>query len=362
MDYNTFNALAAFRHGLYGCFHRAGDALMNINDALPCEVSARSFVELSLSPFFARGWPSLYEGLQDAVIDRAALQKLYASQVPLPAPGQRLVLGVDASSIARPQSPTARDRTYVHAANLPEGSKPVVAGWQYSALCVLPQTSGSWTYVLDNQRITPIKPQKPRNPGAGGRKAIAKPPAAVASAPPFAGRWLLWQPKFCVPDAGVSLRQTVAPGQEPHSVPTRPTQNRQEGRTQKRRDTLCLRPAANTRHTRPRVARGRQGRATLRGCFLAEPTLQASPRRDAFCFACHPAPGDGQQARPAHHPNKTSVGLCSAASPCRPCPKLPASTDAVTAWNTATGWINKTCSGPRRACGRRKPLTTGHYL
>ena len=153
MDYNTFNALARFRHGLYHCFERAGDALMNINDALLCDVSARSFVELSLSPFFVRRWPSLYGGLKDAMIDRAALQKLFAAQVTPPAPGQRLVLGVDASSIARPQSPTARDRTYVHACNLPEGSKPVVAGWQYSTLSVLPETSGSWTYVLDNQRI-----------------------------------------------------------------------------------------------------------------------------------------------------------------------------------------------------------------
>ena len=153
MDYNTFNALAAFRRGLYGCFERAGDALMNLNDALLCDVSARSVVELSLSPFFARGWPSLYAGLQDAVIDRPALQRLFASQVPPPDPGQRLVLGVDASSILRPQSPTARDRTYVHAANLPEGSKPVAAGWQYSTLAVLPQTPDSWAYVLDAQRI-----------------------------------------------------------------------------------------------------------------------------------------------------------------------------------------------------------------
>ena len=156
MDYNTYAHYSTFDHfrrGLYACFRRAGDALMNLNDALLCDVSARSFVELSLSPFFVRRWPSLYEGLQDAVIDRAALQKLFAAQVAPPAPGQRLVLGVDASSIARPQSPTVRDRTYVHAANLPEGSKPVVAGWQYSTLSVLPETSGSWTYVLDNQRI-----------------------------------------------------------------------------------------------------------------------------------------------------------------------------------------------------------------
>jgi hypothetical protein len=150
MDYDTF---AYFRHGLYACFRRAGDALMNTNDALLCDVAARSFIELSLSPFFVRRWPSLYEGLQDAVIDRTDLQTLFAAHVSPPAHGQRLVLGVDASSIARPLSQTARDRTYVHAANLPEGSKPVTPGWQYSTLSVLPETPSSWTYVLDNQRI-----------------------------------------------------------------------------------------------------------------------------------------------------------------------------------------------------------------
>ena len=156
MNYNTYahySDLDHFRRGLYACFHRAGDALMNTTDALLCDVTARSFIELSLSPFFVRGWPSLYEGLHDAVIDRPQLQKLFARHIAAPTPGQRLVLGVDASSIARPLSPTARDRTYVHAVNLPKGSKPVTPGWQYSTLCVLPPTPSSWTYILDNQRV-----------------------------------------------------------------------------------------------------------------------------------------------------------------------------------------------------------------
>jgi len=126
---------------------------MNAADALLTDTSAHSFVELSLSACFERRWPSLYKAFENAVIDRQALQRLFARFAPLPPPEQRLVLGVDASSIARPLSKTARDRTYVHASNLPEGSKPVVAGWQFSTLGVLPETPSSWTYVLDNQRI-----------------------------------------------------------------------------------------------------------------------------------------------------------------------------------------------------------------
>ena len=93
------NILADFRRTLYACFQKAGDALMNLADALLTETPARSLAELSLSPCFERRWPSLYEALEDAKIDRVALHKLFADQVPAPAPGQRLVLGGDASSI-----------------------------------------------------------------------------------------------------------------------------------------------------------------------------------------------------------------------------------------------------------------------
>jgi hypothetical protein len=156
MDCNT---LAAFRQNLYACFGQASDALMNMVDALLTDTAARSFVELSLSPVFERRWPSLYKGLQAADIDRNALQALFAASVPVPEAGKRLVVGGDASSIARPQSKTARDRTYVHLSNLPEGSKPITAGWQFSTLSVLPEATSSWTYVLDNQRIPSHKTQ-----------------------------------------------------------------------------------------------------------------------------------------------------------------------------------------------------------
>jgi hypothetical protein len=150
MDFST---LADFRRKAYGCFERAADALMNVSDALLTETPARSLAELSLSPYFTRRWPSIYAALQDAKIDRSALQKLFVHYAPLPQEGERLVLGGDASSILRVQSPSARDRTYVHASNLPEGTKPVRAGWQFSELAVLPAEQSSFVYVLDNRRI-----------------------------------------------------------------------------------------------------------------------------------------------------------------------------------------------------------------
>ena len=153
MDCNTFAALAAFRQNIYANFGNGRDALFDACDALLTETQARSLVELSLSPLFTRRWASLYQAVQNAKIDREALQRTFVCAAPMPPPGKRFVLGIDASSIARPQSKTARDRTYVHASNLPEGSVPVTPGWQFSTLTVLPEQPSSWTHILDNTRI-----------------------------------------------------------------------------------------------------------------------------------------------------------------------------------------------------------------
>jgi hypothetical protein len=116
---------------------------MNAIDALLTETTAQSLAELSLSSFFERNWPSLDEAFQDAKMDRDALQNVFAEYAPQPKEGERLVLGGDASSILRPQSKTARDRTYVPASHLPEGTTPVRPGWQYSELAVLPEENSS---------------------------------------------------------------------------------------------------------------------------------------------------------------------------------------------------------------------------
>ncbi len=55
MDLTTLND---FRHAVYRCLRRGADALFHTLDALTTETTARSFAELSLSPFFARRWPS----------------------------------------------------------------------------------------------------------------------------------------------------------------------------------------------------------------------------------------------------------------------------------------------------------------
>ncbi len=149
----NLNTLQAFRHGLYECLERAADALFNTVDALLTETTAQSLAQLSLSPFFQRGWPSLYEAFQDGRIATGKLEELFAAFAARPTKGQPLLLGLDSSSITRPRSPTAADRTQVYVPNLPAQSTPVTPGWQFSALVVLPEVPSSWDYLLSQRRI-----------------------------------------------------------------------------------------------------------------------------------------------------------------------------------------------------------------
>ena len=149
----NLNTLQAFRHGLYECLERAADALFNTVDALLTQTQAQSLAQLSLSPFFQRGWPSLYEAFQDGRIATGKLEELFAAFAARPTTGQPLLLGLDSSSITRPRSPTAADRTQVYVPNLPADSTPVTPGWQFSALVVLPEVPSSWDYLLSQRRI-----------------------------------------------------------------------------------------------------------------------------------------------------------------------------------------------------------------
>jgi hypothetical protein len=149
----NLNTLKEFRHEVYGCFQRAGDALFNTVDALLTEDRARSFPELSLSPYFERQWPSLYEAFEDGRIDETRLKQVLAAYVPKPITGQPLWTGVDTTGIARPKAVTSADRSAQPVHNLPKCEKPVTYGWQFSTLVALPQTPSSWTYVLSQQRV-----------------------------------------------------------------------------------------------------------------------------------------------------------------------------------------------------------------
>lgn len=154
--------LVAFRQATYRGCTRSADALFELVDALLAHPGARSFVELSQAPRCQRRWPSLYAALQDGQIDRAALRRVFAGALPLPAAGERLVLGLESSPIRRPEAHTAPDRTLVYCPNLPRGARPVRPGWQCSTVVAVPDPVSSWVYVLDNERIPSDEPATTR--------------------------------------------------------------------------------------------------------------------------------------------------------------------------------------------------------
>src|SRR5207247_11422304 len=150
MNLNTVNE---FRHAVYRCFKRAGDALFNTVDALSSETAAHSFPEVSLSPLCQRRWPSLYEAFEDGQIEASQLRQVFVPFAPLPGPGAYVFVGVDTSNLYRREAETAVDRTLVPLANVPESAHAVWPAWVISSVVLLPEEAGQATLVLDSQRV-----------------------------------------------------------------------------------------------------------------------------------------------------------------------------------------------------------------
>jgi hypothetical protein len=77
-----------------------------------------------------------------------------ARYLPTPQAEKWLWIGIDASKIARPQAATSADRSAQHVHNLPECKKPITFGWQFSTVVALAEPVSSWTYILDQQRVS----------------------------------------------------------------------------------------------------------------------------------------------------------------------------------------------------------------
>lgn len=150
----NLNTLKRFRHELYDCCPRAKDALFTTMDALITQTQARSLPELSQAPRFERHWSSVYEAFEDGRIERQRLQEVFVRYLPVSQEGTRLWIGIDASSIARPAARTSADRTAQPVHNLPKSKQAITYGWQFSTVVALPERPSSWTYILDQQRIT----------------------------------------------------------------------------------------------------------------------------------------------------------------------------------------------------------------
>jgi len=149
-----FNTLEPFRQQVYGCFERSRDALFNLCDALASEPQARSLPELSLSVFFERRWPSVYEALQDGRINVERLRSVFVQALIAGEAADKPVwLGIDSSSMERLEAVSNQDRGMIYVPNMPHATKPISVGWQFSTIMLLPEQPSSWVGVLDQQRI-----------------------------------------------------------------------------------------------------------------------------------------------------------------------------------------------------------------
>jgi len=149
------NTLEHVRQQMYSCFVRSGDALFNLSDALASESQARSLPELSLSVYFERRWPSVYEALQDGRIDVERLRRVFVQALIADEPTDEPIwLGIDSSGMERLEAESSRDRGMIYVPNMPHATKPVSVGWHFSTVMLLPEQPSSWVGILEQRRIS----------------------------------------------------------------------------------------------------------------------------------------------------------------------------------------------------------------
>ncbi|MCP4606059.1 MAG: transposase [Proteobacteria bacterium] len=126
-----------FRADVYGTFQKRADAVFELIDALSSDTQARSPAELSLSPFFRRQYPSIYDGLDEWQYEAAALETVFLQALPKPKSGGFRLWGLDETPRRRQYAYILKDRGYVYVPNSVAGNKPVTIGYNYSVLAYI---------------------------------------------------------------------------------------------------------------------------------------------------------------------------------------------------------------------------------
>jgi hypothetical protein len=133
---------------------------MNLVDALCSNTHKGSVVELSRSPFFPRGYSSLYKGITDYQPQKAekSLAELAASYLPPLWKGKFRLLGKDTTSCPRPYAFKLSERECVYKPTPIKGQKPITYGHGYSIESILAGKndihSPSWVNPLSCQRVS----------------------------------------------------------------------------------------------------------------------------------------------------------------------------------------------------------------
>lgn len=176
MPQNNYNQskqeFKKFRDKLYQSFNYRRDTVMDLVDAISANTTARSPVELSLSPLFHREYSALYKGIQElnrttqsdlTEIDNNQIAQIeartlaIAELIPIPKQKQFYLWAIDVTPLPRPYAKTLEEKTIIYQPNTVKGNKPINIGHSYSVLTALPETeeTGSipWAIPLTVTRV-----------------------------------------------------------------------------------------------------------------------------------------------------------------------------------------------------------------
>ena len=153
------NQYQQFQGEVYQNFakYKCTDALMDLVNALSSNTSAKTVVELTLSPHFQRSYTALNKALVVECLHDQQLARLAATTIEPPRAREFYLLGADVTSNPRPFADTLPDRGFVYQPNTIKGNKPITIGHQYSFVAMLPERDkvkiGPWVIPLAMQRI-----------------------------------------------------------------------------------------------------------------------------------------------------------------------------------------------------------------
>ena len=149
--------LTQFRYTVYQNLNKRADSVMDLLDALCSTPNARSTVELSLSPYFRRGYSALFKAIAAYNLEGPALAQLAAPYLVAPEERPFWLLATDVTPQPRPYSHTLADRGFVYQPTLIRGNKPITIGHQYSTVVLLPEkksaSAPAWVVPLSVQRV-----------------------------------------------------------------------------------------------------------------------------------------------------------------------------------------------------------------
>lgn len=154
------NPLTQFRYEVYQNFNNCKwtDTLMDLVDALSSNTTARTVVELTLSPHFRRHYSALNKAIAVRSITDRQLAHMASQQIGAPSKRKFHLLGTDVTSNPRPFAQTLPDRGFVYQPNTIKGNKPIAIGHQYSFWAWLPESeqpkAGNWVVPLSMQRVS----------------------------------------------------------------------------------------------------------------------------------------------------------------------------------------------------------------